>query len=80
MPCEIGHYCVEGTPVEEACPPGTYLGNFHCFDAHLHCRRRNLVRIRNPNPMATLYYAELVHIVHIGTRIPTSYFCIGQES
>ena len=28
--------------------------------------------------MATLYYAEHVHIPQ--TQIPTSYFCIGQES
>ena len=28
--------------------------------------------------MATLYYAEHVHITQ--TRIPTPYFCMGQES
>ena len=27
--------------------------------------------------MATLYYAEHVHIAQ--TRIPTPYFCVGQE-
>ena len=30
--------------------------------------------------MATLYYAENVHIAQTQTRIPTPYFCIGQES
>ena len=48
--------------------------------ARLHCRRRTRVqtRIRIPNPMATLYYAEYVHIAQ--TWISTPYFCIRQES
>ena len=33
-----------------------------------------------PNPMATLYYAEHVHIPQTRTQTPTSYFCTGQES
>ena len=33
-----------------------------------------------PNPMAKVYYAEHVPIVQTWTPIPTSYFCIGQES
>ena len=33
--------------------------------------------IRIPNLMATLYNAEHVHIAQ--TRIPTTYFCIGQD-
>ena len=39
--------------------------------AHLHLRRwtRVRTRIRIPNPMATLYYAEHVHIAQIWTRI-----------
>ena len=50
--------------------------------ANLHCRRRTHVRtwIRIPNQMATLYYAEYVHIAQTQTPIPTHYFCIGQES
>ena len=42
--------------------------------AHLHWRRRTRVRtwIRMPNPMATLYYAEHVHIAQILTQIPIS--------
>ena len=48
--------------------------------AYLQWRTRTRVRtlIRIPNPMATLYYAKYVHIAR--TRIPTPYFCIGQES
>ena len=40
---------------------------------HLHCWTRIRVQtwIRIPNPMATLYYAEHVHIVQ--TRIATPY-------
>ena len=30
--------------------------------------------------MATLYYAEHVHIVQTLTQIPTPYFCIVHES
>ena len=30
--------------------------------------------------MATLYYAEHVHIAQTWTQIPTPYFCMGQES
>ena len=30
--------------------------------------------------MATLCYAEHVHIAQTRTGIPTSYFCVGQES
>ena len=30
--------------------------------------------------MATLHYAEHVHIVQTRTGIPTPYFCVGQES
>ena len=50
--------------------------------AHVHCRRRTraLTWIRIPNPMATLYYAEHVHVAQTQTRIPTPYFCVGQES
>ena len=32
------------------------------------------------NPMATLCYAESVHIVQTRTCIPTTYMCVGQES
>ena len=32
------------------------------------------------NPMATLCCTEHVHIAQTQTLIPTSYFCIGQES
>ena len=35
--------------------------------------------IRNPNPMATLYCAEHVHIVQTWNRIPTPYSSVGQE-
>ena len=50
--------------------------------AHKHWWRRTRVqtRIRIQNPMATLYYAEHVHIAQTQTRIPTPYFCTGQES
>ena len=30
--------------------------------------------------MATLYYAEYVYIARTQIRIPTLYFCTGQES
>ena len=36
--------------------------------------------IRNPNPMATLYCAEHVHIAQTRNRIPTPYSFVGQES
>ena len=45
--------------------------------AHLHWRKRT--RIQIPNPTATSYYAEHVHIAQTRTRIPTPYFCKGQE-
>ena len=49
---------------------------------HLHCRRRTRVRTRTriPNPMATLYYAEHVHIAQTRTQISTPNFCVGDES
>ena len=37
-------------------------------------------RIRIPNLMATLHYAERVHIAQTRTLIPTPYFCVRQES
>ena len=43
---------------------------------HLHFRKRTQIQI--PNSMVTLYYVEHVHIAQ--TRIPTAYFCVGQES
>ena len=46
--------------------------------ACLHWRRRTRKQILNS--MATLYYAEHVHIAQTLTRIPTPYFCTGQES
>ena len=51
--------------------------------AHLHLQRwtRVQTRIQIPNLMATLHYEE--HDVHIAenlTRIPTPYFCVGEES
>ena len=30
--------------------------------------------------MATLYYVENVHFAQARTRIPSPYFCVGQES
>ena len=47
-----------------------------------HFRRRTPVqtRIRTQNLVATLHYLEHVHIAQIWTRIPTPYFCVGQES
>ena len=49
--------------------------------AHLHNWRRTQVRtrIRIPKLIATLYCTETVHIAQIWTRIPTPYFCRGQE-
>ena len=49
---------------------------------HLHLQRRTRVqtRIQIPNLMATLHYAEHVHIAENQTRIPTPYFCVGEES
>ena len=41
--------------------------------AHLQCQ----TRIQIPNPMATLYYVEHVHIAQTRARIPTPYFCVG---
>ena len=50
--------------------------------AHLHWRRRTRLqaRVRIWNPMTTLYYAEHTHATQTQTRIPTPYFCTGQES
>ena len=50
--------------------------------AHLHCQRRTRVRtrIQIPNPLATLYYAEHIHVAQTQTQISTPYFCTGQES
>ena len=50
--------------------------------AHLHCRKRTRVQIRNriQNLMAILYHAEHIHIAQTWTRIPTPYFFTGQES
>ena len=46
--------------------------------AHLHCRGQT--QIQNPNPMVALYCAEHVHTAQTQTRIPTPYFCTGQDS
>ena len=50
--------------------------------AKLHCwtRIRIPTQTRIPNRMAALSYAEDVHIAQTRTRIPTPFFCIGQES
>ena len=37
-------------------------------------------QIQIPNPMATLYYKEHVHIAQTQTQIPIPYFCREQES
>ena len=47
-----------------------FLKNVPRLVAHLHCRIRTRTRTRIPNPMATLYYAELFTLVRIRTRIP----------
>ena len=46
--------------------------------AYLHLRRHT--RIQIPNPIATLCYAEHVHMAQTQTWMPTPHFCIGQES
>ena len=46
--------------------------------AYLHLRRHT--RIQIPNPIATLCYAEHVHMAQTQTWMPTPNFCIGQES
>ena len=40
--------------------------------AHLHQRRQTLIqiRIRTPNPIVTLYYAQLFPLVQIWIQIP----------
>ena len=52
--------------------------NFTPVMAHLHCRRPTQIQV--PNPIATLYYAEHVHIAKTRTLISTPYFRTGQES
>ena len=49
--------------------------------AYSHWQRQTQVRtqIQIPNPMATLYYTEHVHIAQTWTWIPTPYFCIERE-
>ena len=49
--------------------------------AYLHWRKRTRVqaRIRIPNPMATLYYTEHIHIAQTWTQILAPCFCVGQE-
>ena len=49
---------------------------------YLHCQRRTRVQtlVQIPNPMATLYYVEHVHIAQPRTQIPTPYFYTGYQS
>ena len=64
--------------------PGPMPLKFHCnilsIMAHLHCRRWTWVQtwIQILNLIATLHYA--VHIAQTWTHIPTSYFCVRQET
>ena len=46
--------------------------------AHLYCQRQTWIWIQNP--MATLYYAEHVHIEQTRTRIPISVKVRNPES
>ena len=58
------------------------LGMSPSLMANLHWQRhiRVWTRIRIKSLMATLYYAEHVHIAQTWTQIPTPYFCVGQVS
>ena len=56
------------------------LGKKHNGSFTLTGQTQIQTRIQIPNPMATLYYAEYVHIAQTQTRIPTPYFCLEQES
>ena len=47
--------------------------------ANLHCQRQTRIRIRLGFKTQTLYFSEHVHIGQTQTRIPTPYFCVGQE-
>ena len=49
---------------------------------YLHCQRRTRVQtlVQIPNPMATLYYVEHVHIAQPRTQIPTAYSYTGYQS
>ena len=38
--------------------------------AHFHQWRRTRIRIRTPNPIVTLYYAQIFQLVQIRIRIP----------
>ena len=40
------------------------------FMAHFHQQRRTQIRIRIPNPIITLYYAQLFPLVPIQIQIP----------
>ena len=66
--------------------PVTYfITNLHDSQsvmAHLDCWLRTQLQTRTKiwNLMATLYCTETVPIVQTRTKIPTPYFCIGQES
>ena len=57
----------------------TYIVVSMTVMVHLHCRRQTRVGTRTwiRNPMATLYYAEHVHIAQTQTWIPTPYYCVG---
>ena len=50
---------------------------------HIEARRKRTrlwVQIQIPNPMATLYCPERVHVAQTRTRTPSDYFCKGEES
>ena len=38
---------------------------------YLHCRTRTRIQTQIPNPMGTLYYAEVFTLVQFQIRIPT---------
>ena len=83
----VNGFCVISVPVPVPVPvPDTAnlkkpLSLVHtCGLNTLGTRIRVRTRTRIPNLMATLYYAERVHIAQTQARIPTPFFCIRQES
>ena len=74
-------WVVPGVCLVALCPSKNVTNISLNIMAHLHCRRQTRVQIRTrtPNLMATLYYAEHVHIALTKTQIPAAYFSTGQE-
>ena len=62
--CPVGHFCEEGSPTPEACPPGSYLPT------------EGATRIDNCLPCSAGFYCEEAGLANVSGPCSAGYYCV----